>query len=111
MIVFGKKLIELRRSFMENVMDSHINKIEDDVAWDRIEEEIFIILTRNDEEKVYKLNKTAGFLWENCDGRKTVKELIDELTRKYDVDEKKAIDDTKKFIDQMKKLNLINLYK
>ncbi|MHC4455458.1 MAG: PqqD family protein [Planctomycetota bacterium] len=96
---------------MENVMDSHINKIEDDVAWDRIEEEIFIILTRNDEEKVYKLNKTAGFLWENCDGRKTVKELIDELTRKYDVDEKKAIDDTKKFIDQMKKLNLINLYK
>lgn len=94
---------------MEDIKKYYLSRIEENIVWDRIEAEVFIILTRDNEEKVFKLNKTAGFLWENCDGTKTLKELVGELCRKYEVDKVKAFDDTIKAIEQMKNLQLLAL--
>jgi len=94
---------------MEDIKKCYIRRIEEDAVWDKIEAEIFIILTKEDNEKVLKLNKTAGFLWENCDGKKTVQQLLDELCLKYDVDETKAYEDAIKFIEQMQNLQLLAL--
>jgi hypothetical protein len=96
---------------MENIKQYYITRNEENIVWERIEDEVFVILTKENEEKVFKLNKTAGFLWENCDGKKTVQELLEELCLKYDVDETKAFNDIIKFIDQMKDLQLLALSK
>jgi hypothetical protein len=91
---------------MDDIEKSYIRRNEEDIAWERIEEEVFIILTREAKEKVFKLNKTAGYVWENADGTKTVKELVDKLCREYDVNASQALIDTKKFLIQMKNLQL-----
>jgi len=55
------------------------------------------------------LTKTAGYLWKNCDGKKTIEELIKQVCLKFEVDETKALSDIKIFIDQMKSLQLAAL--
>ncbi len=96
---------------MQDFKNYYIKRNEENVVWERIENEVFVILTKENEEKVFKLNKTAGYLWENSDGTKTVQELIEQLCLKYDVDETKAFNDITKFIDQMKDLQLLALSK
>lgn len=96
---------------MEDIQKYYIRKNDEDIAWDKIEEDIFIIFTKENEEKVFKLNKTSAYLWENCDGTKRVEDLADALCLKYNVEEKTALDDTIKFIDQMRHMQLISLSK
>ncbi len=97
------------RRLMEDIRNCCIRRIEDNTAWDRIESEVLIILTKDNDEKVFRLNKTAGYLWENCDGTRTVHELITRLCAEFDVDEAKALDDVTKFVEQMKGLKLVAL--
>ena len=94
---------------MEDIKKHYVVKKESDIAWDRIEEDVFIILTRKNEEKVFKLNKTAGFLWENCDGKKTIQDLVKILCKQFDVNEEEALADIRVFVDQMKNMHLISL--
>jgi methyltransferase-like protein len=66
-----------------------------------------IILTRGDEEKVFNLNKTAAYLWERCDGTKTLEELIQLLCEHYNIDEATARKDAEAFIAKMKDSQLL----
>ena len=60
---------------MENIKDCYIKRIEENAVWTKLDEAVMIILTREDEEKVFNLNKTAAYLWERCDGTKTGKKF------------------------------------
>jgi hypothetical protein len=60
-----------------------------------------------DMNSVYTLNETGAFLWEQLDGKKSVKDLIDALISEYDVDYETAAADVFSFIDEMNKYLII----
>jgi hypothetical protein len=41
-------------------------------------------------EQIHRLNSTASFIWHRCDGRRTVREIADELAGSFDVDPEAA---------------------
>ena len=92
---------------MDNMSDCYFKRIEDNVVWTKLDQTAMIILTRGDEEKVFNLNKTAAYLWERCDGTKTLEELIQGLCDHYNVDESTARKDANEFIVKMKDSQLL----
>jgi hypothetical protein len=60
-----------------------------------------------DMDSVYTLNETGAFLWELIDGRKSVKDLIENLVTEYNTDNKTATEDVLSFIDEMSKYLII----
>jgi len=94
---------------MDNIKDCYIKRIEDNVVWTKLDQTAMIILTREHEEKVLNLNKTAAYLWERCDGSKTLEELIQLLCEHYNVDEATARKDAEAFIVNMKDKQLLSI--
>jgi hypothetical protein len=94
---------------MDNVKGCYIKRIEDNVVWTKLGEAAMIILTRDHEEKVLNLNKTATYLWERCDGTKTLEELVQLLCEHYSVDEATARKDVGTFMANMKDKQLLSV--
>ena len=94
---------------MENITACYISRIEKNVVWAKLKEIIIIIAIKQAEEKVFKLNKTASYIWEHCDGKKTAAELIKELCAEFEVDEATALKDALEFIEKLQSKQLISL--
>jgi hypothetical protein len=94
---------------MEDIKDLYAKRNEGDIVWNQVGQEIIIILTRENDEKVLRLNKTAGFIWEHCDGKKTVQQIVKDICQKYDVDETMAREEALALLNRMKKLQLVTL--
>ena len=92
---------------MENVANCLISRNEKNVIWAKLKETIIIIALKETDEKVFKLNQTAAYIWEHCDGKKSVEELVRELSDEFAVDKTTALKDTVEFIEKMKNKNLI----
>jgi hypothetical protein len=60
-----------------------------------------------DMNSVYTLNETGAFLWEQIDGKKSVKDLIDALISEYDIDKETATADVISFIEEMRRYVII----
>lgn len=94
---------------MQNIRSCYLKKDDQNTVWRRAGDDTFIILPQENNARLFKLNKTAGYLWENCNGAKTIGELIKELCSKYDVDEPSASQDALEFIEKMKDLQMIQI--
>jgi hypothetical protein len=72
-------------------------------------EYVLVPITNNiaDMNSVYTLNETGAFLWEQLDGKKSLKDLIDALISEYNVDKEAAIADVLSFLDEMNKYLII----
>ena len=72
-------------------------------------EYVLVPITNNiaDMNSVYTLNETGAFIWEHIDGKRSVEEIIDELTNEYDIDKQNAESDVLTFIDNMSKCLII----
>jgi len=92
---------------MEDIKDLYVKRNEGDIIWNRVGKEIIIIMTREKDEKILRLNSTSGFIWESCDGKRTVQDVVNDLCLKYEVEKTKAMDETVKLLNQMKKMELI----
>ena len=92
---------------MQNIKNCAISRIEKNVIWAKLKESIIIIALKETDEKVFKLNQTAAYIWEHCDGKKSVEELVRELSDEFAVDKTTALKDTVEFIEKMKNKNLI----
>src|SRR5664279_372568 len=66
-------------------------------------EYVLVPITNNiaDMNSVYTLNETGAFIWDNIDGKRTVKEIISALTGEYDIDSVNAEKDVFAFVDNM----------
>jgi methyltransferase-like protein len=84
-----------------------ISRLEKNVIWAKLKETIIIIALKETNEKVFKLNETAAYIWEHCDGKKNIEELVNELCEKYAVNKDTALKDTIEFVEKMKRKNLI----
>jgi hypothetical protein len=72
-------------------------------------EYVLVPITDNiaDMNSVYTLNETGAFIWEQIDGKRSVEEIIDELTNEYDIDKQNAESDVFNFIENMSKYLII----
>ena len=84
-----------------------ISRKEKNVIWAKLKETIIIIALKETKEKIFKLNQTAAYIWEHCDGRKSIEELVTELCDEFAIDKATALKDTVEFIEKMKQKNLI----
>ena len=66
-------------------------------------EYILVPVTNNiaDMTSVYTLNETGAFIWDQIDGERNVEEIINAVTREYEIDFKTAEEDVFVFIDNM----------
>jgi hypothetical protein len=73
-------------------------------------EYVLVPITNNiaDMNSVYTLNETGAFIWEHIDGKRSLEEIIDELTNEYDIDKQNAESDVLTFIDNMSKYLIIH---
>jgi len=60
-----------------------------------------------DMNSVYTLNETGAFLWEQIDGKKSVKDLIQALIAEYEIDKESATRDVLSFIEEMNRYLII----
>jgi hypothetical protein len=61
-----------------------------------------------DMNSMYTLNETGAYIWEHIDGRNCVEDIINALTKEYEVDYDTASTDVFSFIDNMQKYLIIH---
>jgi Coenzyme PQQ synthesis protein D (PqqD) len=66
-----------------------------------------LVMLDRDREFVHQLNKTASFIWEQCDGRRTAAEIADQLAETFEVDGQTALKDVLEILVTLKDLNLV----
>jgi hypothetical protein len=79
------------------------------VARDTGDEYVLVPVTDNiaDMKSVYTLNSTGAFIWNRLDGSKTVRDIVDEVEKEFDVDSKQALDDVLAIFHDMKEYLII----
>ena len=85
-------------------MESQLVRNED-VVWRRIEDEIVVI--GNDGLAVHMLNKTAAYIWEQCDGTKSPDEIAVSLCERFEVTSDEARADVQDTIGKLEGLGLL----
>ncbi|HEX2920750.1 MAG TPA: PqqD family protein [Bacteroidales bacterium] len=73
------------------------------------DEYVLVPVTNNiaDMNSVFTLNETAGFLWENLNGKRNVEDLVELLVSAYDISRNDAELDVLEFIKDLKKYLII----
>ena len=61
-----------------------------------------------DMNSVYTLNETGAFIWEHINGKRSVEELIGDLTTEYEIDNDTASKDLFLFIENMSKYLILS---
>lgn len=60
-----------------------------------------------DLQRLYVLEDTARFIWEALDGRRTVEEIATELTEEFEVEYSRALQDVRRFCEELLAAGLI----
>ncbi len=73
-------------------------------------EYVIVPVTNNiaDMDSVYTLNETGAFIWEQIDGKRTVREIVRLLTEQYEIHKEIATADVFDFIRNMKNYLIIS---
>jgi Coenzyme PQQ synthesis protein D (PqqD) len=59
-------------------------------------------------EQIHRLNSTASFIWHRCDGRRTVRDIADDLADSFDVDPAAANEVVVTALRQLDQLGLLD---
>jgi hypothetical protein len=89
----------------ETEMITNRIKQAEDVIWRRIGDDIVII--KDDGLSTHILNKTAALIWELCDGKRGVDEIVASLFERYDVSLEEARADTRETVESLTKAGII----
>lgn len=84
----------------------------EDIVFRKIEDEYILVPLRasSDEvDNIFNLNKVGADVWERIDGKKTVKEIIDELVQEYELEPIKIKEDVLVFLDDLAHEKIIGL--
>jgi len=74
--------------------------------WIDVNEEVAVTSLSGE---TFWLNETAAFIWKLCDGKHSIKDIVDSLIEGYDVDRSTAIDDVFEIIWSLEERKLIGL--
>ncbi|MBI4649206.1 MAG: PqqD family protein [Bacteroidia bacterium] len=83
---------------------SDIYRKKDNIFLRKIENEYILVpLIKNivDMNIVYSLNSTGGFIWEQLDGKKDIRNLAFYLTKEFEVDLETAQNDVMEYLEKL----------
>ena len=66
-----------------------------------------IVLVDNDGMQVHQLNETASYIWDKCDGKHTVADVVASLTHDFHVDLATAKKEVNGLVAQLQDLRLL----
>jgi hypothetical protein len=81
-------------------MMQKVPRRKDEFIWREIDGETFILSEAGD--KIITLNKVASFIWQKCDGRRSLGQIRDEILKKFKVNMEVAQQDLDRFVAEMK---------
>ena len=58
-------------------------------------------------ERIFALDEVAAFIWEQLDGKKSLKDILDGVLDAFDVKKEQAETDIFEFIDELLKADLV----
>ena len=70
--------------------------------------ELQAVLVMPKEGKVKVLNHVGAFIWDKIDGIRSIKELVGDIIREFDVNEDQAAKDVIYFLKLLKEKNMIH---
>ncbi len=56
---------------------------------------------------IHQFNQTAGFIWNQCDGKSSKSEIVQRFAREFEVEEITANRDVTGVIEKLRELNLL----
>ena len=77
------------------------------VAWQTIDSEL--VLLRIDADELMGVNEVGARIWELADGTRSIEEIARDLAATFDVPEPTAFDDASRFLEDLVKLDAIEL--
>jgi len=80
-------------------------KIKPDIAYRKINDEIFVVDSKN--SYLHKINSVGSFIFEKIKDGLDEKKIVKELVESYDVDFEVAFSDVKEFIEELIKKGII----
>ncbi|MDA8077445.1 MAG: PqqD family peptide modification chaperone [Nitrospiraceae bacterium] len=96
---------------MDNTLDS-IPVRSDQVVFRKIENEYILVpllSTSADVESIYNLNEIGAVIWEQIDGKKSLRRIIEGLVAEYEVEQTDAERDVLDFIRELVDSQLIRV--
>ena len=66
-----------------------------------------LIVLDRDNDLIHQFNKTATFIWERCDGRRSAAEIAHEICDSFEVDEPTAVREVIETLERLQNLELI----
>lgn len=66
-----------------------------------------IILLNDEKEEIHQLNQTTSFIWNCCDGKNTIDDIVELINEKFQADSIDIKTDVIRIITTLKRLNLI----
>jgi len=86
-------------------MSNRITRAEE-VIWRRVGDDIVVI--KDDGLSTHVLNKTAGFIWELCDGTLGIDDISTRLCERFDVSFDEARVDVEELIKKLTGIGIMN---
>jgi hypothetical protein len=68
-----------------------------------------MLLLNRQRQLVHQLNPTARYIWERCDGRHTVMNIVDELGQAFDIDAETVTSDVAAAVRQLETAGLVDM--
>jgi len=78
----------------------------DSIQYKNIELQAVLVMPR--EGKVKVLNQVGAFIWDKIDGIRSIYELVNAITREFEVDEERATEDVASFLKLLRERNMIH---
>jgi len=69
------------------------------------------IISEEEEDIIYDINKVGLIIWDLIDGKRTVKEIINLISKKFKIKNKRSEKDVVSFIKKLKTIKCILLIK
>jgi len=69
----------------------------------------FLLRTPGDLKKTFELDEIGKFVWDQCDGKTSVRQIILKLARRYNLNDRQAEVSTVAFLQTLTKRGLIGL--
>ena len=82
-----------------------------DLVTREIAGETIIVPIRNnvgDLDSIYTFNELGTLIWQSIDGRTSVGQIVESISRAYDVTPEEASKDTSEFLDSLEEAGLIH---
>ena len=97
--------------YSEQISNDSIFVHDDKVAWREVDGEVLIVPIRmspHDKTGVYRLNRTASFIWTRLNGERDMRELIALMIVQFEVTQAEAEADTRELLADLMSFDAIS---